>query len=192
LSKFLSNNRELSNGYHFLFRYFINGVSDLAKAWQAEHDETADRSIEANEKFNSAKRFFQKSSRYDPASGKYKNWLAVTTLKIEGNRHFNEGLERQLEGAKLEMSSKYAEGKAQYELARSKFEQGLQLSGDKRFQVSIDFVKEQISEVEDRLTTARMNLNFQGLKVNQNQASVETGHSKMDEDKAVEVECVIS
>lgn len=114
------------------------------KAWNEGWElEGEGKSAEAKIKFDEALRHFKEALEILPDNLDLQNLYAITSLKIEGNSEFNEGVEAQKEAKKFADEKKYDEALEKFDQAASKFREGFQRSGDKRFKRALSIVEDQ-------------------------------------------------
>ena len=150
------------------------GKECLQKAWDAEADDTQDKSQEAQSKFDQARSLFQQARNLYNSTEYQKNFNLVN-LKIEGNRLFNAANELEKEAFKLfdkeksdnsAAQNKYREALVKYEQAVKKFEEGSKIDG--KFGDSLKIARELVQDVNkaiDNINQAELNTNIGQVKI---------------------------
>ncbi|XP_071439811.1 uncharacterized protein [Hetaerina americana] len=161
----------------------LSAVGDLWKAgWDIENDvEENDRSEEAKETFGRVLCKVREGLRICPEDPSLKQYERLVLLKGEGNELFNKGLEYQMRGLELLSDAKELREKQNFELANEKFESAkdkfskaiekfrLGSETDKRFTDCVEFVLEQINDVDHSIKVIKqevLNLKFIDLTMN--------------------------
>ncbi|MDR0329936.1 MAG: hypothetical protein LBH99_04700 [Rickettsia sp.] len=136
------------------------------EAWEAESDENEDRSLEAEQKFAKSLQLYQEAVKLSPTNIAYKHALDITSLKIEGNSLFSEGVELakiayelQEEANELatdqavynEILGKYQQALEFYQVAQVSFHEGWCLNKDARFKSCIEIVQDSIGLIQGNI-----------------------------------------
>ncbi|WP_341757414.1 hypothetical protein [Candidatus Tisiphia endosymbiont of Ditula angustiorana] len=136
------------------------------EAWEAENDENDDRSVEAEQKFAKSLQLYKVAVELSPTNIAYKHALDITSLKIEGNSLFSEGVELaniaydlQKEANELtvdqevyhEILRKYQQALEFYKAAQASFHEGWCLSKDVRFKLCIEIVQDSIGLIQGHI-----------------------------------------
>ncbi|WP_375326319.1 hypothetical protein [Candidatus Tisiphia endosymbiont of Nemotelus uliginosus] len=136
------------------------------EAWEAESDELNDRSVEAEQKFAASLKLYEEAVKLSPTNIVYKHALDITSLKIEGNNLFSEGivlasiaygLQEEANALAVdqeayeEILGKYQQALGAYKAAQDSFHVGWNLSKDVRFKSCIEIVQDAIELIQEHI-----------------------------------------
>jgi hypothetical protein len=148
------------------FAIYSQGNLLSNEAWEAESDEYNDRSVEAEQKFAKSLQLYKEAVKLSPTNIAYKHALDITSLKIEGNSSFSQGVviasiayELQevanelavYQEAYQEILGKYQQALEFYKTAQVSFHEGWCLSKDSRFKSCIEIVQDSIGLIQGRI-----------------------------------------
>jgi tetratricopeptide (TPR) repeat protein len=127
--------------------------SEANNLWDAAwNDEKNGNRPEANEKFQKSFKGFEKASELVPSNFEYEQLMEVSSLKIEGNKLYDEGINLLGEANQLRKKHKYQEARNKFEKALEKFQQGFNASdNDRRFKRSIELTETHIQEINNEI-----------------------------------------
>lgn len=169
-------------------------------AWKAESDEVEDRSAEAQELLQKGLQICLEALKIIQNDSEIEKYKEKFTSKIEGNKNFNLGLNLEdiannlLEEAQnlkekgkfSQAKEKFFESKEKYSIALKCFEQGNK--HDHRFKENLDFVQNQINEVNNSLKeissnniTLDLDINFNIEHQNDYQLDVAGNHNYFEQ-----------
>lgn len=149
-------------------------------AWKAESDEIEDRSAEAQELLQKGLQICLEVLKITQNDSEIEKYKEKFTSKIEGNKNFNLGLNLEEiannllqeaqnlkeKGKFSQAKEKFFESKEKYSIALKYFEQGNK--HDHRFKENLDFVQNQINEVNNSLKEISSNNITLDLDINFN------------------------
>ncbi|MDD9337856.1 MAG: hypothetical protein PV337_05505 [Rickettsiaceae bacterium] len=151
------------------------------EAWEAESDGYNDRSVEAEQKFAKSLQLYKVAVKLSPTNIAYKHALDITSLKIEGNSLFSEGVELaniayelQEEANELavdqevyhEVLSHYQQALEFYKAAQVSFHEGWDLSKDARFKSCIEIVQDSIGLIQGRIEEIQAEVDGESIEKN--------------------------
>ncbi|BFD46150.1 MAG: hypothetical protein DMENIID0002_07960 [Rickettsia endosymbiont of Sergentomyia squamirostris] len=157
------------------FAAYDQGNLLSSEAWEAESDGYNDRSAEAEQKFAKSLQLYKVAVELSPTNIAYKHALDITSLKIEGNSLFSEGVELaniayeiQEEANELaidqevyqEVLSHYQQALKFYKAAQISFHEGWDLSKDARFKSCIEIVQNSIGLIQERIEEIQAEANY--------------------------------
>ena len=113
------------------------------KGWEAEDNDSPDA---ATKYFKGSQIQAKQACIMFPNNMHYKQILNISTLKIEGNMVFNQGMSLQREANTLQNAGLYQQAIDKYTTAEQKFRGGLEF--DQRFDCCVNFVAGCIKECQ--------------------------------------------
>jgi tetratricopeptide (TPR) repeat protein len=148
-------------------RLYLRATKLFEEGWLAEASEDEDASLIAKSRFADAIQLYAEAMNLDPFNIVYRQAFNITSLKIDGNSFFNEGVELadlayQLEEELLSeekgniedydvIINKYRDVIRIYQVAHDKFAEGLILSQDIRFESCMELVNQSIKNIQEAI-----------------------------------------
>ncbi|UCM86433.1 MAG: hypothetical protein LF885_07155 (plasmid) [Rickettsia endosymbiont of Culicoides impunctatus] len=163
------------------FAAYAQGNLLSNEAWEDESDEYNDRSVEAEQKFAKSLELYKVAVELSPTNIAYKHALDITSLKIEGNNSFSEGValvniayDLQEEANELaddqevyqEVLNHYQQALEFYKAAQASFHEGWYLSKDTRLKSCIEIVQDSIGLIQKAITEIQAEVDSESIEKN--------------------------
>lgn len=130
------------------------GITLWNEAWAAEVNGNDN---DAKEKFRNADEMSNEALRLDSLNCEYIKFSQISTLKIQGNELFNQGVDLHEQANELMKMQKYEEARNKYQESNKRFKQGYEASDhDSKFKTSIELVQECIDEISEMIKVIQL------------------------------------
>jgi hypothetical protein len=133
---------------------FQSAIKLWVEAWTAE-----DNSLlrEAKEKFHQAHELSSEALQLDRENVEYQTFVAISSLKIEGNEAFNEAVKLQDQANATCTKYLFQEARNKFQEASGKFDQAYQLTKNEKFADCCKFIEENVSSIKIAIRKIQLN-----------------------------------
>lgn len=126
-------------------KFFESGKKMWLEAWKAEENGLAKASSDNFEKANQS---FEKALQLDADNVEYKKFASISSIKIEGNKLFNEAVKIQQEANEFKMKHLFQEARLKFQEASAKFHEGFEESdNDPAFKDCETFIEISVNNI---------------------------------------------
>jgi hypothetical protein len=133
---------------------FQSAIQSWVDGWIAEDNSLV---MEAKQKFQQAYELSTEALRLDLENLEYQTFVNISSLKIEGNRAFNEAVKLQEQANATSMKYLFQEARNKFQEASGKYHQAYLLTKNKNFSDCCKFIDESVSLINMAIRRIQLN-----------------------------------